>query len=159
MDFRAILAALVRAEVEFVVVGGVGAVLHGVPATTFDLDIVHGRDPENRRRLFAVLQSLDACFREHLPKRLAPTLDDLASAGHLLLMTSAGPLDLLGTVTGGRDYAALVPHCGWMDAGEGVGVRVLDLETLILLKEETGREKDRAQLPLLRRTLEEGGAE
>ena len=39
--------------------------------------------------------------------------------------------------------------------GEGATVRVLDLETLIAVKEEIGGEKDRAVLPILRRTLEE----
>jgi len=42
-----------------------------------------------------------------------------------------------------------------MDVGEGVLVKVLDLETLIAIKEELGGEKDRAVLPVLRRTLEE----
>jgi hypothetical protein len=42
-----------------------------------------------------------------------------------------------------------------MDVGEGILVRVLDLETLIAIKEELGGEKDRAVLPVLRRTLEE----
>ncbi|MGB6942426.1 MAG: hypothetical protein WBE37_08535 [Bryobacteraceae bacterium] len=40
-------------------------------------------------------------------------------------------------------------------AEEGVRIRVLDLETIIALKEELGGEKDRAVLPTLRRTLEE----
>jgi hypothetical protein len=34
-------------------------------------------------------------------------------------------------------------------------IRVLDLETLIAVKESVGGEKDRAVLPILRRTLEE----
>ena len=42
-----------------------------------------------------------------------------------------------------------------MDLGEGVRIRVLNLEKLIAIKEELGGEKDRAQLPILRRTLEE----
>jgi hypothetical protein len=42
-----------------------------------------------------------------------------------------------------------------MDIGEGIRIRVLDLETLIAVKEELGGEKDRAVLPTLRRTLEE----
>ena len=42
-----------------------------------------------------------------------------------------------------------------MEIGEGVRVRVLDLETVIATKEESGGEKDRDMLPLLRRTLEE----
>jgi hypothetical protein len=41
-----------------------------------------------------------------------------------------------------------------MDIG-GAAVRVLNLEALIRLKEETGAEKDKAVLPLLRRVLQE----
>ncbi len=40
-DFKEILKVLVAHGVEFVVIGGVGAVLHGAPIATFDLDIVH----------------------------------------------------------------------------------------------------------------------
>jgi hypothetical protein len=41
------------------------------------------------------------------------------------------------------------------DVGEGTLVRVLDRETLIAINEELVGEKDRAVLPVLRRTLEE----
>jgi hypothetical protein len=64
-------------------------------------------------------------------------------------------LDLLGTI--GRDlgYQDLVPHSVELGISEGVRIRVLDLETLIAIKEELAGEKDRAVLPILRRTLEE----
>jgi hypothetical protein len=42
-----------------------------------------------------------------------------------------------------------------MDTGGGVRVRVLNLETIVALKEELASEKDLAVLPVLRRTLEE----
>jgi len=42
-----------------------------------------------------------------------------------------------------------------MDVGEGTTIQVLGLETLIAVKEETADDKDRAVLPILRRTLEE----
>jgi len=42
-----------------------------------------------------------------------------------------------------------------MDLSEGLTVRVLDLATVITVKEEAAGEKDRAMLPILRRTLEE----
>jgi hypothetical protein len=42
-----------------------------------------------------------------------------------------------------------------MDLGEGLRIRVLKLEKLIEIKEQLPGEKDRAMLPLLRRTLEE----
>ena len=42
-----------------------------------------------------------------------------------------------------------------MDVGEGFGIRVLDLETIIAVKEQLGEEKDMATLPILRQTLKE----
>ena len=33
--------------------------LHGAPVTTFDLDVVHARDPENIARLLSALEELD----------------------------------------------------------------------------------------------------
>jgi predicted nucleotidyltransferase len=52
-------------------------------------------------------------------------------------------------------YEDLLPHTIEMDMGEGVRVRVLDLATIIALKEELAGEKDLAVLPILRRTLEQ----
>jgi len=157
MDFRAILKSLAEAEVDFIIIGGVGAVLQGVPTTTFDLDIVHARDPDNRARLLGVLRELEACYREHLPRVLPPTESDLDSDGHMLLMTTAGPLDVLGTVSGGRRYEDLLSHTNTLSLDDQTDVRILGLEMIIRLKEETGREKDQAQLPLLRRALKERG--
>lgn len=155
MNFLSILRDLARAEVDFIVVGGVASVLQGAGYTTFDLDLVHSRDLENRARLHTLLVDLDACYREHQPKILRPTIEDLDSAGHLLLMTCQGPLDLLGTIGEGAGFVELEPHTIWMELGEGLRARVLRLEEIIRRKERTGREKDRQQLPLLRRTLEE----
>ncbi len=72
-------------------------------------------------------------------------------------MTSAGPLDVLGTITGDLGYGDLLPHTIELQVDEGLRVRMLDLETLIATKEATGRDKDKAVLPILRRTLEEKG--
>ena len=155
MEFLTVLRTLARAEVDFLVIGGVAAALHGVPATTFDLDLLHSRAPENRDRLHAVLTELEACYREHLPKILRPSIEDLGEGGHLLLMTRWGPLDLLGTVAEGREFAELEAHAVWMGIGEGLRVRVLSLEELIRLEERTNREKDRLQLSLLRKVLEQ----
>ena len=47
------------------------------------------------------------------------------------------------------------PHTIEMDTGEGVWVRVLNLATIVALKEELAGEKDLAVLPILRRTLEQ----
>ena len=49
---------LADAGVEFVVVGGMAAVLHGAPLVTGDLDVVPRRDPPNVERLLGVLRDV-----------------------------------------------------------------------------------------------------
>jgi len=51
--FKETLEALARHHVDFIVVGGVAAVLGGAPISTFDLDIVCDRAPANVARLLA----------------------------------------------------------------------------------------------------------
>jgi hypothetical protein len=154
-DFLAILRALCNAGVEFIVVGGLAAVLDGAPINTFDLDVVHLRNERNIERLLKVMEALDAVYRIQPERRIRPAASHLASAGHQNLLTRYGPLDLLGTIGSNLGYEDLLPHSVEMDVGEETLVRVLDLETLIAIKEELGGEKDRAVLPVLRRTLEE----
>jgi hypothetical protein len=154
-DFLAILKELASRKVDFIVVGGVGAVLQGAPIATFDLDVVHFRAPENLDRLESALSVLDAFYREHKDKRIPPSHSGLAGPAHHLLMTRAGPLDVLGVLTGGRAYADLLPHVIELEIEAGLSVKVLDLSMLITLKEELGQEKDLAVLPVLRRTLAE----
>jgi hypothetical protein len=152
-DFLAILEALQRGKVDFIVIGGVAAVLHGAPINTFDLDVIHARNPANVGRLLTALATLDAHARGR--PNLRPDATHLVSPGHQLLMTRFGPLDVLGSVGAKRTYEDLVPFAVAMPVAPNLTVRVLRLDWLIRLKEETGGEKDRAVLPILRRTLEE----
>jgi hypothetical protein len=154
-DFGCLLRILVEHDVDFLVVGGVGAVLQGAALSTFDLDIVHSTEPANIARLLAALEDLDACYRARPEKRLRPSQAHLSSAGHQLLMTRFGPLDVLGSIGKARRYQDLLPHAAEMTIEGGIRIRVLDLETQIAVKEEIGQEKDLAALPLLRRALEE----
>jgi hypothetical protein len=149
------LRALHDADVEFVIVGGLAAVLHGAPINTFDVDVVYSRHETNIGRLLAVLGELDAVYRIQPERRIRPSASHLTSAGHQNLLTRFGWLDLLGTIGRNLSYEDLVSHAVEMDVGEGIVVRVLDLDTLISIKEDLGGEKDRAVLPVLRRTLEE----
>jgi hypothetical protein len=159
-DFLELLRALSRHEVRFLLIGGVSAVLQGAPISTFDLDVLHLRTEENVARLIAALGEVDAHYREHRDRRPVPEARHLAGPGHHLLMTRFGPLDLLGELTGGRVFEDLEPKATMMELERDLRVYVLDLETLIALKEEMRREKDIAVLPVLRRTLrEKGGGE
>ena len=154
-DFLAILRVLTKRKVDFIVVGGVGAVLHGAPMSTFDLDVVHCREPNNVHRLLTALEALDAYYRIQPEKKARPGVSHLSSAGHQLLMTRFGPLDILGAIGRGHEYKDLLEDTVEMQVGRGIKVRVLKLDALIRIKAETAGEKDKAALPLLRRTLEE----
>jgi hypothetical protein len=118
--------------VEFLVIGGVAAVLHGAPVATFDLDVVHSREPDNIVRLLAALEELDAYY-------------PLSRFCSLNVSGSVGP----------HSDGDLCPHSIEVEAAEDVRVQVLQLDWVIRLKEEANAEKDRAVLPILRRTLEE----
>lgn len=144
-DLDALVQALLGAEVEFIVVGGAAAVLHGAPITTQDLDIVHRRTPENVGRLSRLLADLDATLRG---RDLRPSPELLAGNGQLNLSTNLGPLDPLCVLHDGRGYEELLPHTIVLTDGPSA-IRVLDLETLIGVKATAGRARDKLALPIL----------
>ena len=153
-DFRRALTVLAAHEVEFVVVGGISAILRGAPVATLELDIVHRRTPENVRRLLAALRSIDARFR-HDPRGLVPDERHLLGPGHNLLQTTCGPLDALGAIENGLSWDDLLPDSEEMRVGPDLSARVLSLRRLVELKAASGRPKDLAVLPTLRATLVE----
>jgi hypothetical protein len=126
-EFAGLLIELSRHAVDFIVVGGVAAVLEG----------------------------LDAVYRMSPEQKLKPAASHLTSPGHQLLITRLGPLDILGSIGRSRCYDDLLPHTSEIEVGKGLRVPVLNLEMLIVVKEEVAGEKDRAVLPVMRRTLEE----
>ena len=95
-DFLEILKILAKHKVDFIVVGGVCAVIHGAPVTTFDLDMVHSRSQDNLSRLVSALRELNAYYRGRGDQQLRPELSHLSSPEHQLLMTKFGPLDVFG---------------------------------------------------------------
>jgi len=152
-DFLDILRVLVRHEVEFVVVGGLSAVFNGAPIVTLDVDILHRRTKENVARLLVALSELDAHYK-HDPRRLRPTESHLLGAGHQLLRTRFGELDVLGTIDDDVTYEQVAEQTIEVELQE-LRVRALALSRLIQAKEFAGRPKDVAVLPVLRATLAE----
>lgn len=157
MQLVELLRVLVRHEVEFVVVGGVAAVINGAPVTTFDLDILHRRTPENVRRLVAALTELDATFRTD-SRKIRPTESHLSGPGHALLATKLGVLDSLGTIETNTTYEDVLDDT-FVTVIDGLSIRALELGRLIRVKEHAGRAKDFAMLPVLRATLDERNRE
>lgn len=150
-DFLAILQVLHDHDVNFIVVGALSAVLQGAPIMTFDLDIVHQHTSENLDHLQRAIQELDAHYRGH-SAHLIPQESHLRSAGHRLLSTKYGPLDLLGAIEDDLTYEDLLSHSIQLTLDD-LSIRLLTLQKYVEMKERSSVEKDRARLPTLRQTL------
>lgn len=152
--FDEILRVLRRHEVDFIVVGGIAAILQGSPLTTEDVDVVYLASDENRARLLAALDELEARYLDPAGRHIEPDADKLAAMRIHLLTTRYGRLDVLRTVGAELGYDDLVGNTMQLDVAE-FQIRVLDLATIIESKEQANRPKDRSQLPFLRQLLAE----
>ena len=141
-DFAAIIRTLADAGVDFVVVGGVAATLHGSSRLTRDVDVVYARTPENISRLAAALAP-HAPYLRGAPAGLPFVLDSqtLSRGLNFTLTTRLGDLDLLGEIAGGGGFEALRPHSEPVRIFDR-DVLCLDLRTLIHTKRAAGRPRD-----------------
>jgi hypothetical protein len=147
-----LVAHLLDAKVQLILVGGLAAVAQGAPVTTFDVDVVHRRTDENVDRLLGALQSLHAFVRDPADRRLPPSREALLGRGHNLLSTDLGPLDCLGAIEAGLGYDELLAKTVELEL-RGRCLRVLELATLLELKERWTDEESRLRAAILRRTL------
>lgn len=155
--FLELLRALSEHQVEYILIGGAAATLHGSARLTQDIDIVYRRTRENIARLADAL----APFKPY-PRDAPPGLpfrwdaQTLWRGLNFTLETTAGYIDLWGEVAGGN-YESLQEHTIEVEI-EGTAVRVVDLDTLIRLKRAAGRPRDYeaiAELESLRDAQEE----
>ncbi len=79
-DLSSILEGLIKADVKFILVGGLAAVVQGAPVTTMVVEIVHTRSSENISKLFAFFK------------------------------TRLGPLDVLAFMEEGKTYEDLLNY-------------------------------------------------
>lgn len=151
-DLGAILDGLIEAGVEFILVGGLAAVVQGAPVTTMDVDIVHKQSSENIGKLLAFLKSIDAFHRRPDDKVIGPKEEEISGTGHALFTTRIGPLDVLAVIEQGKAYEDLLEHTVEIEF-RGHTVRVLNLKMLVELKRESTDPRDRQRLPILEETL------
>jgi predicted nucleotidyltransferase len=149
-----IVARLAQAQVEFVIVGGVSAVLQGASIVTRDLDLCYRRTPGNIARLAAALAPLQPRPRG-FPPDLPFSFDErtLQLGSNFTLEIGDESLDLLGDMSAIGGYEQIIAQAEEVLVA-GCQVKVLALAQLIATKEAAGRPKDRAVLPELRAALE-----
>jgi predicted nucleotidyltransferase len=141
--------------VRFIVIGGWAAIIHGTARSTNDVDLVYARDPENVHRAVEALRLWQPYLRGAPPGLPFLWDDATVRAGlNFTLTTNHGDVDLLGEVTGGGNYEALLPFSQEVTM-EGITFRVVTLERLIHLKRAAGRSKDLEVLAELQALLEE----
>ncbi len=136
-----LLVALLDHAVEFVVIGGFAAVAHGSSILTQDLDLCVPFTAMNCERLLKALSAFHPRHRENKAP-LTSSVPALMRFKNIYLVTDAGPLDLLGQVTGLGPYAALEQHVITLPLHDRT-CRILDIEALITAKKSMGRPKDK----------------
>lgn len=151
-DLTTLLERLLEADVEFVLVGGLAAVVQGAPITTFDLDIVHRRTEENVDRLVSFLTSIGARYRSRPDLMIPPKPSALFGPGHWLFMTDLGPLDAFGAIEGDADYDQLLPDSLAVPVG-GRTAHVLSLAKIVALKRASSDPNDKLRLAVLESVL------
>ena len=152
-----ILRVLERHRVRYVVIGGVGATLHGSPLPTHDTDICPARDSSNLDALAVALRDLGARIRAPgVPDGLPFACDAafIRQMNLLNLTTSFGDLDLSFEPSGTQGYEDLARRAAPCDLGGGLVVSLASLEDIIRSKEAANREKDKMTLPTLRLLLQ-----
>jgi len=155
VDAEKVMHALVDQRVKFILVGGLAAIVHGSARLTEDADFVYARDRENIRRLVEALGPFSPYLRG--VERGLPFKWDESTVRmglNFTLETTAGDVDVLGEVTGGRTYEDLLPHSAEVSAF-GRKFLCVGLERLIHLKRAAGRAKDFLVLGELHALLEE----
>ncbi len=154
-DFEKAVKVLRGGEVDFIIIGGVAAILHGLGYTTYDLDVVYLRSRENIRRLVETLKPYQPYLRG-APPGLPFQLDEktVRNGLNFTLVTLFGDLDLLGEVSGAGNYSDLLPNSTKITAF-GVECYRANLDKLIQMKRAAGRPKDLEVLSQMQALLEE----
>ena len=152
--FQQLITRLSEASVDYVLIGGIAAIVHGSAHVTYDVDVCYERSRANVERLCQALAPLHPTLRE-APKDLPFRFDPLTVLAGLnfTLDTDLGALDLLGEVVPFGPFAYVVAHAEEAELF-GLHVRVLSLEALIRAKQTAGRRKDLLILPELEALLE-----
>jgi hypothetical protein len=146
-DLHALLAALHRHRVRFIVIGGVAVGAHGFLRGTEDLDLVPDPDPGNLRLLSLALGALDSTMPTVEGRPFDPDKDGavILRGGNVTADTKFGGLDVVQRLRGVPDYSVLVRDAVDSDL-LGVPVRVCSLARLREMKQTLSRPQDQVDL-------------
>jgi predicted nucleotidyltransferase len=137
-----LLRRLCDAEIDFVIVGGYAALLHGSTLVTRDVDICAVLSRTEVAKLRGALRDLNPRHRL-TPQKLSflNNPDPDVDVRNLYLETELGTVDILSSVLGVGDFEQVREGSIEIEL-LGRRCRVISLQKLIQAKQALGREKD-----------------
>jgi hypothetical protein len=142
-NLNELLMRLCESDIDYVVVGGFAAVLHGSSFITRDLDICAALTPPELSNLRSALRGLQPRY-PLTPERLSfleTSNPEPPPDTPLSLETDLGRLDVFPSIAGVGPFERV--RAGALEIGLwGRRCKVISLDDLILAKQASGRDKD-----------------
>ncbi len=139
-QLQGVFASFHKHEVKYVIIGGIAAILYGVPRATFDLDILIDPTPKNAQKL------LDAMVEAGLGTAVLTSVDELLTH-EITIFRDRVRIDVQ-TFTPGITFADAWEHREVMQYG-GQEFYVVSRDHLISSKQAAGRPQDLQDVSLL----------
>ncbi len=145
-DYRDMVECLLKEGVDFMLVGGYAVALYGWPRTTFDIDFWIMASPANAKAVMRAIRSFGAPL-------MGVTESDFSRPGIVFQIgTEPQRIDILSAVDG-LDYAEVSSRAVKMNI-DGLEVKVIPIDALIVNKRASGRPKDIADALALEKLRE-----
>lgn len=145
--FERLLAALARSDVDFCVVGGLAVILNGYVRVTEDVDILVNPEPANLERMLTVLRQWGEGWARELSVEDFP-----AQEGSIRISEQEFDLDIFVQMRG-HTLAEFRPDLR-VFATAGARIPYLAPQSLLLLKQDSWRDKDRLDVCALREIIQ-----
>jgi len=136
-----LLGRLIAADVEFVLVGGLAAAIHGSSLNTRDVDICCRFTEANLLKIQQAFQGLNPVHRQRSDLPLVVTPELCEGLKNLYLKTDLGVVDCLGEVLAVGNFDDVLAHSTFVELPMG-RFRILEVDTLIKAKEAMARPHD-----------------
>lgn len=149
LRLRELLERLVRAEIRFVLVGGLAVNAWGYLRGTRDVDVVPDPSAENLTRLDRLLKELGGRVEVGERKLDSASISTFLKAGdRTLVATELGSVDILQGLPQVPSFEVLDADATEIDM-DGLAVRVCSFEHLLAMKRASERPRDRDDLEAL----------
>jgi hypothetical protein len=148
-EFLEVFKALDQQKVDYVLIGGVAVILHGMERLTRDIDIIVKMSPENIQKLRKALQMVfedDAIEEITLPELYKFPVIRYGTPNEFYIDIMAR----VGELANFEDLEYITIEY------QGVKIRIAKPESLFKLKKDSIRDKDRIDAIFLKKLIEAG---